>query len=144
MIAFWEGSRYESGFSSQFLHHCVHGDCDRRRLYCRPKAIYMFSFTHTRKTMTSITITVTIIIHVILVPLLSLCLAVLESVSLEKIIPESPQSSEAGDLSPCRSPSTPRHLRYRQPGGMTISLSFCKRFNITFKMQIFSDFFTTA
>ncbi|XP_016898396.2 ras-specific guanine nucleotide-releasing factor 2, partial [Cynoglossus semilaevis] len=42
--------------------------------------------------------------------------AVLESVSLEKIIPESPQSSEAGDLSPCRSPSTPRHLRYRQPG----------------------------
>ncbi|XP_005473522.1 ras-specific guanine nucleotide-releasing factor 2 isoform X2 [Oreochromis niloticus] len=41
--------------------------------------------------------------------------AVLESVSLEKIIPESPQSSEAGDMSPCRSPSTPRHLRYRQP-----------------------------
>uniref|UniRef100_A0A3Q3WPI4 Ras protein-specific guanine nucleotide-releasing factor 2a n=1 Tax=Mola mola TaxID=94237 RepID=A0A3Q3WPI4_MOLML len=29
----------------------------------------------------------------------------------------SPQSSEAGDISPCRSPSTPRHLRYRQPGG---------------------------
>uniref|UniRef100_A0A8C6TF53 Ras protein-specific guanine nucleotide-releasing factor 2b n=1 Tax=Neogobius melanostomus TaxID=47308 RepID=A0A8C6TF53_9GOBI len=25
-------------------------------------------------------------------------------------------SSEAGDMSPCRSPSTPRHLRYRQPG----------------------------
>uniref|UniRef100_A0A3Q2CWA2 Ras protein-specific guanine nucleotide-releasing factor 2b n=1 Tax=Cyprinodon variegatus TaxID=28743 RepID=A0A3Q2CWA2_CYPVA len=42
---------------------------------------------------------------------------VLESVSLEKIIPESPQSSEAGDMSPCRSPSTPRHLRYRQSGG---------------------------
>ncbi|XP_005919178.1 ras-specific guanine nucleotide-releasing factor 2 isoform X3 [Haplochromis burtoni] len=41
--------------------------------------------------------------------------AVLESASLEKIIPESPQSSEAGDMSPCRSPSTPRHLRYRQP-----------------------------
>ncbi|KAL3975618.1 denticleless [Sarotherodon galilaeus] len=39
-----------------------------------------------------------------------------QSVSLEKIIPESPQSSEAGDMSPCRSPSTPRHLRYRQPG----------------------------
>uniref|UniRef100_H2LDH1 Ras protein-specific guanine nucleotide-releasing factor 2b n=1 Tax=Oryzias latipes TaxID=8090 RepID=H2LDH1_ORYLA len=45
--------------------------------------------------------------------------AVLESVSLERIIPESPQSSEAGDTSPCRSPSTPRHLRYRQPGGKT-------------------------
>ncbi|XP_063752470.1 ras-specific guanine nucleotide-releasing factor 2 isoform X4 [Eleginops maclovinus] len=43
--------------------------------------------------------------------------SVLESVSLEKIIPESPQSSEAGDMSPSRSPSTPRHLRYRQPGG---------------------------
>uniref|UniRef100_A0A3Q2PZG1 Ras protein-specific guanine nucleotide-releasing factor 2b n=1 Tax=Fundulus heteroclitus TaxID=8078 RepID=A0A3Q2PZG1_FUNHE len=26
-------------------------------------------------------------------------------------------ASEAGDMSPCRSPSTPRHLRYRQPGG---------------------------
>uniref|UniRef100_A0A669DJC1 Ras protein-specific guanine nucleotide-releasing factor 2b n=1 Tax=Oreochromis niloticus TaxID=8128 RepID=A0A669DJC1_ORENI len=25
-------------------------------------------------------------------------------------------SNEAGDMSPCRSPSTPRHLRYRQPG----------------------------
>uniref|UniRef100_A0A3Q3MDW7 Ras protein-specific guanine nucleotide-releasing factor 2b n=1 Tax=Labrus bergylta TaxID=56723 RepID=A0A3Q3MDW7_9LABR len=46
---------------------------------------------------------------------------VLESVSLEKIIPESPQTSEAGDMSPCRSPSTPRHLRYRQPGGTSNS-----------------------
>ncbi|XP_058472519.1 ras-specific guanine nucleotide-releasing factor 2 isoform X3 [Solea solea] len=42
--------------------------------------------------------------------------AVLESVSLDKFIPESPASSEPGDMSPCRSPSTPRHLRYRQPG----------------------------
>uniref|UniRef100_A0A8C5GK82 Ras-specific guanine nucleotide-releasing factor 2-like n=1 Tax=Gouania willdenowi TaxID=441366 RepID=A0A8C5GK82_GOUWI len=42
---------------------------------------------------------------------------VLESVSLDKFIPESPSSSsEPGDVSPCRSPSTPRHLRYRQPG----------------------------
>uniref|UniRef100_A0A7N8XHX5 Ras protein-specific guanine nucleotide-releasing factor 2a n=1 Tax=Mastacembelus armatus TaxID=205130 RepID=A0A7N8XHX5_9TELE len=33
--------------------------------------------------------------------------------------PSLPQalSSEAGDMSPCRSPSTPRHLRYRQTGG---------------------------
>uniref|UniRef100_A0A7N6C215 Ras protein-specific guanine nucleotide-releasing factor 2a n=1 Tax=Anabas testudineus TaxID=64144 RepID=A0A7N6C215_ANATE len=51
--------------------------------------------------------------------------AVLESASLEKIIPESPQSSEAGDMSPCRSPSTPRHLRYRQPGGRTVCNSRC-------------------
>uniref|UniRef100_A0AAQ6AKM9 Ras protein-specific guanine nucleotide-releasing factor 2a n=1 Tax=Amphiprion ocellaris TaxID=80972 RepID=A0AAQ6AKM9_AMPOC len=43
--------------------------------------------------------------------------AVLESVSLDKFIPESPASSEPGDMSPCRSPSTPRHLRYRQSGG---------------------------
>ncbi|XP_024155127.1 ras-specific guanine nucleotide-releasing factor 2 isoform X3 [Oryzias melastigma] len=43
--------------------------------------------------------------------------AVLESVSLDKFIPDSPSSSEPGDLSPCRSPSTPRHLRYRQSGG---------------------------
>ncbi|MED6292781.1 Ras-specific guanine nucleotide-releasing factor 2 [Characodon lateralis] len=42
--------------------------------------------------------------------------AVLESVSLDKFIPEPPSSIEPGDLSPCRSPSTPRHLRYRQSG----------------------------
>ncbi|KAM9810672.1 ras-specific guanine nucleotide-releasing factor 2 isoform 3-T3 [Neosynchiropus ocellatus] len=51
--------------------------------------------------------------------------AVLESVSLEKIIPESPQGSEAGDMSPCRSPSTPRHLRYRQPGVQSGENSRC-------------------
>ncbi|XP_042344099.1 ras-specific guanine nucleotide-releasing factor 2 isoform X4 [Plectropomus leopardus] len=51
--------------------------------------------------------------------------AVLESVSLEKIIPESPQSSEAGDMSPSRSPSTPRHLRYRQPGVQSGENSRC-------------------
>ncbi|KAM7018958.1 ras-specific guanine nucleotide-releasing factor 2 isoform 2-T2 [Tautogolabrus adspersus] len=50
---------------------------------------------------------------------------VLESVSLEKIIPESPQTSEAGDMSPCRSPSTPRHLRYRQPGVQSGENSRC-------------------
>uniref|UniRef100_A0A8C7CGU1 Ras protein specific guanine nucleotide releasing factor 2 n=1 Tax=Oncorhynchus kisutch TaxID=8019 RepID=A0A8C7CGU1_ONCKI len=43
--------------------------------------------------------------------------AVLESVSMDKFIPESPQNSESGEVSPCRSPSTPRHFRYRQPGG---------------------------
>nr|XP_057926915.1 ras-specific guanine nucleotide-releasing factor 2 isoform X2 [Doryrhamphus excisus] len=51
--------------------------------------------------------------------------AVLESVSLEKIIPESPQGSEAGDMSPCRSPSTPRHLRYRPPGVQSGENSRC-------------------
>ncbi|XP_034048661.1 ras-specific guanine nucleotide-releasing factor 2 [Thalassophryne amazonica] len=42
--------------------------------------------------------------------------AVLESVSLDKFIPETPASSESGDLSPCRSPTTPRHLCCRQAG----------------------------
>ncbi|KAJ4942303.1 hypothetical protein JOQ06_012169 [Pogonophryne albipinna] len=51
--------------------------------------------------------------------------SVLESVSLEKIIPESPQSSETGDMSPSRSPSTPRHLRYRQPGVQSGENSRC-------------------
>ncbi|KAG7281482.1 hypothetical protein CRUP_012425 [Coryphaenoides rupestris] len=56
--------------------------------------------------------------------------AVLESASLDKITPESrspnppapdpPQSAaDAGEMSPCRSPSTPRHLRYRQPGAQS-------------------------
>uniref|UniRef100_A0A3Q1H6H4 Ras protein-specific guanine nucleotide-releasing factor 2a n=1 Tax=Anabas testudineus TaxID=64144 RepID=A0A3Q1H6H4_ANATE len=49
--------------------------------------------------------------------------AVLESVSLDKFIPESPASSEPGDMSPCRSPSTPRHLRYRQTGGTNTHLN---------------------
>ncbi|XP_034727738.1 ras-specific guanine nucleotide-releasing factor 2 isoform X1 [Etheostoma cragini] len=51
--------------------------------------------------------------------------AVLESVAVEKILPESPQSSEAGDMSPSRSPSTPRHLRYRQPGVQSGENSRC-------------------
>ncbi|XP_063745247.1 ras-specific guanine nucleotide-releasing factor 2 isoform X6 [Eleginops maclovinus] len=41
---------------------------------------------------------------------------VLESVSMDKFLPETPASSEPGDMSPCRSPTTPRHLRYRQSG----------------------------
>ncbi|XP_029941217.1 ras-specific guanine nucleotide-releasing factor 2 isoform X5 [Salarias fasciatus] len=51
--------------------------------------------------------------------------AVLESVSLDKFIPESPSISEPGDLSPCRSPSTPRHLRYRQTGAASGENSRC-------------------
>uniref|UniRef100_A0A8D0D9R4 Ras protein-specific guanine nucleotide-releasing factor 2b n=1 Tax=Sander lucioperca TaxID=283035 RepID=A0A8D0D9R4_SANLU len=34
-------------------------------------------------------------------------------------------ANEAGDMSPSRSPSTPRHLRYRQPGGNTVCNSRC-------------------
>ncbi|KAM6901146.1 ras-specific guanine nucleotide-releasing factor 2 isoform 1-T1 [Lycodopsis pacificus] len=51
--------------------------------------------------------------------------AVLETVSLDKFFPESPASSEPGDVSPCRSPSTPRHLRYRQSGGSPAENSRC-------------------
>ncbi|KAK7165023.1 hypothetical protein R3I94_003412 [Phoxinus phoxinus] len=53
--------------------------------------------------------------------------AVLESVSLDKFIPESPQGSEPGEISPCRSPSTPRHLRYRQPGVFNNSERTCDK-----------------
>ncbi|KAI4882336.1 hypothetical protein NFI96_017507 [Prochilodus magdalenae] len=51
--------------------------------------------------------------------------AVLESVSLDKFIPETSTSVETGDMSPCRSPSTPRHLRYRQAGGQPTENSRC-------------------
>ncbi|XP_043087583.1 ras-specific guanine nucleotide-releasing factor 2 isoform X2 [Puntigrus tetrazona] len=50
--------------------------------------------------------------------------AVLESVSLDKFIPETPASSDSGDVSP-RSPSTPRHLRYRTPAGQSPDGSRC-------------------
>ncbi|KAL1267133.1 hypothetical protein QQF64_002808 [Cirrhinus molitorella] len=51
--------------------------------------------------------------------------AVLESVSLDKFIPETPTSSDSGDMSPCRSPSTPRHLRYRPSAGQSPDSSRC-------------------
>ncbi|XP_019711966.1 ras-specific guanine nucleotide-releasing factor 2 isoform X1 [Hippocampus comes] len=56
--------------------------------------------------------------------------AVLESVSLDKFIPEFPaaagtNSNESGDVSPCRSPSTPRHLRYRPAGGSSSENARC-------------------
>ncbi|XP_016422985.1 ras-specific guanine nucleotide-releasing factor 2-like isoform X2 [Sinocyclocheilus rhinocerous] len=51
--------------------------------------------------------------------------AVLESVSLDKLIPETTTSSDSGDMSPCRSPSTPRHLRYRAPAGQSPESSRC-------------------
>ncbi|KAG7481283.1 hypothetical protein MATL_G00065050 [Megalops atlanticus] len=51
--------------------------------------------------------------------------AVLESVSLDKFIPETGQGSESGEVSPCRSPSTPRHLRYRQAGVQSAENSRC-------------------
>ncbi|XP_005288239.2 ras-specific guanine nucleotide-releasing factor 2 isoform X1 [Chrysemys picta bellii] len=51
--------------------------------------------------------------------------AVLESVSVDRTIPESTSTVETPELSPCRSPSTPRHLRYRQPGVQTADNSHC-------------------
>ncbi|XP_061658244.1 ras-specific guanine nucleotide-releasing factor 2 isoform X3 [Syngnathoides biaculeatus] len=53
--------------------------------------------------------------------------AVLESVSLDKFIPDSPTGSgnESGDVSPCRSPSTPRHLRYRPTGASSAENARC-------------------
>uniref|UniRef100_A0A8C5U0U2 Ras protein specific guanine nucleotide releasing factor 2 n=1 Tax=Malurus cyaneus samueli TaxID=2593467 RepID=A0A8C5U0U2_9PASS len=40
-------------------------------------------------------------------------------------IPESTSVVDTAELSPCRSPSTPRHLRYRQPGVQTADNSHC-------------------
>uniref|UniRef100_A0A671MNQ7 Ras protein-specific guanine nucleotide-releasing factor 2a n=1 Tax=Sinocyclocheilus anshuiensis TaxID=1608454 RepID=A0A671MNQ7_9TELE len=51
--------------------------------------------------------------------------AVLESVSLDKFIPEMPTSSDSVDMSPCHSPSAPRHLRYRPPTGQSPDGSRC-------------------
>ncbi|KAJ8786409.1 hypothetical protein J1605_006384 [Eschrichtius robustus] len=42
--------------------------------------------------------------------------AVLESAPVDRAGVESSPAADATELSPCRSPSTPRHLRYRQPG----------------------------
>ncbi|XP_077792017.1 ras-specific guanine nucleotide-releasing factor 2 [Podarcis muralis] len=51
--------------------------------------------------------------------------AVLESVSVDRTIPESASTVDTPELSPCRSPSTPRHLRYRQPGVQATDNSHC-------------------
>ncbi|XP_043920173.1 ras-specific guanine nucleotide-releasing factor 2 [Protopterus annectens] len=44
--------------------------------------------------------------------------AILDSTSVDRAVSESPQPVETPDMSPCRSPSTPRHLRYRQTGAV--------------------------
>ncbi|XP_057596253.1 ras-specific guanine nucleotide-releasing factor 2 isoform X5 [Hippopotamus amphibius kiboko] len=51
--------------------------------------------------------------------------AVLESTPVDRAGVESSPTPDATELSPCRSPSTPRHLRYRQPGGQTADNSHC-------------------
>ncbi|XP_026354484.2 ras-specific guanine nucleotide-releasing factor 2 isoform X1 [Ursus americanus] len=51
--------------------------------------------------------------------------AVLESVPMDRAGVESSPVADSTDLSPCRSPSTPQHLRYRQPVGQTADNSHC-------------------
>ncbi|XP_065775140.1 ras-specific guanine nucleotide-releasing factor 2 isoform X4 [Muntiacus reevesi] len=51
--------------------------------------------------------------------------AVLESAPMDRAGVDSSPAADATELSPCRSPSTPRHLRYRQPGGQTADNSHC-------------------
>ncbi|XP_003786001.1 ras-specific guanine nucleotide-releasing factor 2 isoform X2 [Otolemur garnettii] len=51
--------------------------------------------------------------------------AVLESAPADRAGGESSPAADATELSPCRSPSTPRHLRYRQPGGQTGDNAHC-------------------
>ncbi|XP_008564832.1 PREDICTED: ras-specific guanine nucleotide-releasing factor 2 [Galeopterus variegatus] len=51
--------------------------------------------------------------------------AVLESAPADRAAVESSPAADTTELSPCRSPSTPRHLRYRQPGGQTADNAHC-------------------
>ncbi|XP_058379885.1 ras-specific guanine nucleotide-releasing factor 2 [Diceros bicornis minor] len=51
--------------------------------------------------------------------------AVLESAPVDRAGVESSPVVDAPELSPSRSPSTPRHLRYRQPVGQTADNSHC-------------------
>uniref|UniRef100_A0A8C0XHH8 Ras-specific guanine nucleotide-releasing factor 2 n=1 Tax=Castor canadensis TaxID=51338 RepID=A0A8C0XHH8_CASCN len=51
--------------------------------------------------------------------------AVLESVPADRAGVENPPAVDTTELSPCRSPSTPRHLRYRQPGGQVADNAHC-------------------
>ncbi|XP_065402500.1 ras-specific guanine nucleotide-releasing factor 2 isoform X8 [Macaca fascicularis] len=51
--------------------------------------------------------------------------AVLESAPADRAGVESSPAADTTELSPCRSPSTPRHLRYRQPGGQTADNAHC-------------------
>ncbi|XP_060233750.1 ras-specific guanine nucleotide-releasing factor 2 isoform X3 [Meriones unguiculatus] len=44
--------------------------------------------------------------------------AVLDSAAADRV-------ADSAELSPCRSPSTPRHLRYRQPGGQVADSPHC-------------------
>ncbi|XP_070090697.1 ras-specific guanine nucleotide-releasing factor 2 isoform X17 [Equus przewalskii] len=51
--------------------------------------------------------------------------SVLESAPGDRAGVEGSPAADAAELSPSRSPSTPRHLRYRQPGGQTTDNSHC-------------------
>ncbi|XP_032259980.1 ras-specific guanine nucleotide-releasing factor 2 isoform X4 [Phoca vitulina] len=51
--------------------------------------------------------------------------AVLESAPVDRAGVESSPVADTTDLSPCRSPSTPQHLRYRQPVGQVADNSHC-------------------
>ncbi|KAG8130945.1 hypothetical protein E2320_017647, partial [Naja naja] len=50
---------------------------------------------------------------------------VLESVPVDHPIPESASTVDLPELSPCRSPSTPRHLRFRQTGVQVTDNGHC-------------------
>uniref|UniRef100_A0A8C0ZXH6 Ras-specific guanine nucleotide-releasing factor 2 n=1 Tax=Castor canadensis TaxID=51338 RepID=A0A8C0ZXH6_CASCN len=47
------------------------------------------------------------------------------SVPADRAGVENPPAVDTTELSPCRSPSTPRHLRYRQPGGQVADNAHC-------------------
>ncbi|KAM5298957.1 ras-specific guanine nucleotide-releasing factor 2 isoform 2-T2 [Ctenodactylus gundi] len=51
--------------------------------------------------------------------------AVPESAPADRAGTEGTPAADTTELSPCRSPSTPRHLRYRQPGGQAADTALC-------------------
>uniref|UniRef100_A0A8C0QB97 Ras protein specific guanine nucleotide releasing factor 2 n=1 Tax=Canis lupus familiaris TaxID=9615 RepID=A0A8C0QB97_CANLF len=53
--------------------------------------------------------------------------AVLESVPVDRAGVEGSPAVDSTDLSPCRSPSTPQHLRYRQPVGFNNTERTCDK-----------------
>uniref|UniRef100_A0A663F8Q0 Ras protein specific guanine nucleotide releasing factor 2 n=1 Tax=Aquila chrysaetos chrysaetos TaxID=223781 RepID=A0A663F8Q0_AQUCH len=60
-------------------------------------------------------------------PRVDLCNKLRRSIRRGITYPQNTESVDTTELSPCRSPSTPRHLRYRQPGGFTNSERMCDK-----------------
>uniref|UniRef100_A0A8C0FBJ8 Ras protein specific guanine nucleotide releasing factor 2 n=1 Tax=Bubo bubo TaxID=30461 RepID=A0A8C0FBJ8_BUBBB len=60
-------------------------------------------------------------------PRIDLCNKLRRSIRRGITYSQNTESVDTTELSPCRSPSTPRHLRYRQPGGFNNSERMCDK-----------------